>query len=53
MTEVERNNSLKNATNSKSEVGVDLHFKNGMSFSVVGYQDYMKSGFGNFTEYSV
>ena len=53
VTEVERNNSLKNATNSKSEVGVDLHFKNGMSFSVVGYQDYLKSGFGNFTEYSV
>ena len=53
VTEVERNNSLKNATNSKSEIGVDLHFKNGMSFSVVGYQDYMKSGFGNFTEYSV
>ena len=53
VTEVERNNSLKNATNSKSEIGVDLHFKNGMSFSVVGYQDYLKSGFGNFTEYSV
>ena len=53
VTEVERNNSLKNATNSKSELGVDLHFKNGMSFSVVGYQDFMDSGFGNFTEYSV
>ena len=53
VTEVERNNSLKNATNSKSEIGLDLHFKNGMTFSVVGYQDYLKSGFGNFTEYSV
>ena len=53
VTEVERNNSLKNATNSKSEIGVDLHFKNGMTFSVVGYQDYLKSGFGNLTEYSV
>ena len=53
VTEVERNNSLKNATNSKSELGVDLHFKNGMTFSVVAYQDFMKSGFGNFTEYSV
>ena len=53
ITEVERNNSLKNATNTKSEIGVDLHFKNGMSFSVVAYQDYMDNGFGNFTEYNV
>ena len=53
VTNVERNNSLKNATNTKAELGVDLNFKNGMSFSVVAYQDYMDSGFGNFTEYSV
>ena len=53
VTNVERNNSLKNATNTKAEVGVDLNFKNGMSFSVVAYQDVMKSGFGNLTEYSV
>ena len=53
VTEVARNNSLKNATNTKSELGVDLSFPNGMSFSVVAYQDDMKSGFGNFTEYSV
>lgn len=53
ITEVERNNSLKNATNSKSEFGFDMNFKNGMSFSVVAYQDYMKNGFGNLTEYSV
>ena len=52
VTEVERNNSLKNATNSKTEVGIDLNFENGMSFSVVGYRDYMKNGFGNYTEYS-
>ena len=53
VTEVERNNSLKNATNSKTEAGIDLNFPNGMSFSVVAYRDYMKNGFGNFTEYSV
>lgn len=53
VTEVERNNSLKNATNTKSELGVDLNFSNGMSFSVVAYQDDMRSGFGNYTEYSV
>jgi outer membrane receptor protein involved in Fe transport len=53
VTEVARNNSLKNATNTKSELGVDLSFPNGMSFSVVAYQDDMKSGFGNYTEYSV
>lgn len=52
VTKVERNNSLKNATNTKTEIGFDLVFKNGMSFSVVGYRDYMKNGFGNLTEYS-
>lgn len=53
VTNVERNNSLRNATNTKSEIGFDIALKNGMTFSVVGYQDYMKNGFGNFTEYSV
>ena len=53
VTEVQRNNSLKNATNSKTEIGFDLNFKNGMSASVVAYQDYMKNGFGNYTEYDV
>ena len=53
VTEVERNNSLKNATNSKTEIGFDLNFKNGMTASVVAYRDYMKNGFGNFTEYSI
>lgn len=53
ITEVERNNSLKNATNSKTEFGFDVNLKNGMNFSVVAYQDYMKNGFGNLTEYSI
>ena len=53
ITEVERNNTLKNATNTKAELGFDLHFKNGMSASVVAYRDYMSSGFGNLTEYDV
>ena len=53
ITEVERNNTLKNATNSKTEIGFDMNFKNGMSVSVVAYRDYMKNGFGNMTEYSV
>ena len=53
VTEVERNNTLKNATNSKTEIGFDMNFKNGMSVSVVAYRDYMKNGFGNLTEYSV
>ena len=53
VTEVERNNSLKNATNSKSEIGFDLNFSNGMSASVVAYRDYMDNGFGNYTEYSL
>ena len=53
VTEVERNNSLKNATNSKSEIGFDLNFSNGMSASVVAYRDYMDNGFGNYTEFSL
>ena len=53
VVEVERNNALKNATNSKTEIGFDLSFANGMSASVVAYQDYMNNGFGNYTEYSV
>ena len=53
VTEVERNNSLKNATNSKTEIGFDLSFSNGMTASVVAYRDYMSNGFGNYTEYSL
>ncbi|MCF0167546.1 MAG: TonB-dependent receptor [Bacteroidales bacterium] len=53
VTEVERNNNLKNATNTKSEVGVDLNFKNGMSFSIVGYNDKMANGFGSLIEYDI
>ncbi len=52
ITEVVRNNTLKNATNTKAEAGFDLHFQNGMSFSVVAYQEKMVNGFGNLTEYS-
>jgi outer membrane receptor protein involved in Fe transport len=50
---VERNNALKNATNSRTELGVDIKLVNGMRFSVVGYNDYMKNGFGNLTEYKI
>jgi outer membrane receptor protein involved in Fe transport len=53
VTEVERNNMLKNATNTKTELGFDLNFKNGMSLSVVGYNDYMANGFGSFSEYKI
>ncbi len=52
ITPVERNNTLKNATNTKAEVGFDLNFSNGMSFGVVAYQEKMENGFGNLTEYS-
>ena len=52
IVEVERNNSLKNATNTKAEAGFDLHIQNGMSFSVVAYQEKMENGFGNLTEFS-
>lgn len=48
---VERNNMLKNATNTKTELGFDIKLPNEMTFSVVAYKDYMKDGFGNFTEF--
>lgn len=51
ITNVERNNMLKNATNTKTEIGADVKLPNNMTFSIVAYQDYMKNGFGNFTEY--
>ncbi|MBP5397347.1 MAG: TonB-dependent receptor [Bacteroidales bacterium] len=50
ITQVERNNTLKNMSSSKGEVGVDLKFKNGMSFSVVAYQSEVKNGFGAYSE---
>ena len=53
VTEVQRNNQLKNATNSKTEAGVDFNFENGMSFSIVAYRDFMENGFGNYTEYNI
>lgn len=53
ITKVERNNMLKNATNTKSEIGADITLPNEMSFSVVAYIDYMKNGFGNYTDYQV
>ena len=53
ITEVQRNNSLKNATNTKAEVGVDLNFRNGITASVVAYQDFMNNGFGSLTEYDI
>jgi len=51
VTYVERNNMLKNATNTKTEVGVDIKLPNDMNFSIVAYKDYMANGFGNLTEF--
>ncbi|MFA5850153.1 MAG: TonB-dependent receptor plug domain-containing protein [Bacteroidales bacterium] len=48
---VQRNNDLKNATNTRSELGFDIALPNNMKFSIVGYNDFMPNGFGNFTEY--
>lgn len=53
ITYVERNNMLKNATNTKSEIGADIKLPNNMSFSLVAYRDYMANGFGNFTDYQI
>jgi hypothetical protein len=51
ITEVERNNMLNNATNSKTEVGIDVQLPNKMSFSIVAYRDYMADGFGSYAQY--
>lgn len=48
---VERNNKLKNATNTKAEIGFDIKLPNEMTLSVVAYRDYMPNGFGSFSEY--
>lgn len=53
ITYVERNNMLKNATNTKSEIGADIKISDDISFSVVAYRDFMKNGFGNLTEYQI
>lgn len=50
---VERNNMLKNATNTKTELGADIKLPNDMTFSIVAYKDYMKNGFGNYTDFQV
>lgn len=51
VTYVERNNKLKNATNTKAELGFDVKLPNEMTFSMVAYRDYMPNGFGSFSEY--
>lgn len=50
---IKRTNDLKNATNTRTEIGVDIKLPNDMKFSIVGYNDYMPNGFGNFTEYQL
>ncbi len=50
---IKRSNDLKNATNTRSEIGVDISLRNNMKFSIVGYNDYMPDGFGNYTEYQI
>jgi|GEM_PF-130544 len=52
ITYVERNNMLKNATNTKTEIGADFKLPNDMTFSVVAYRDYMANGFGNYTDFT-
>ncbi len=51
ITYVQRNNELKNATNTKSELGFDLQITDDIKMSIVAYRDYMPNGFGSFSEY--
>jgi hypothetical protein len=48
---VERSRFLENSVNTKTELGFDIKLPNNMSFSIVAYQDKLKGGFGNHTEY--
>jgi outer membrane receptor for ferrienterochelin and colicin len=53
ITYVERNSMLKNATNTKSEIGVDIDLPKDISLSLVAYKDVMENGFGNYSEYQI
>lgn len=50
---IERSLQLKNSVNIKSELGVDVGLPNEMTFSVVAYQENLRGGFGNLTDYLI
>ncbi len=48
---VQRSEGLKNAVNTKYEVGIDLKFDEDRSVSIIAYQDITPNGFGNSSDY--
>jgi hypothetical protein len=50
---VERNNMLNNSVNTKTEFGADINLPNEMTFSMVAYEENLKGGFGNYTDYLI
>jgi hypothetical protein len=48
---VQRSVGLKNAVNTKYEIGIDIKLPNDRSISIIGYQDVTPNGFGNFSQY--
>jgi len=49
--DVERSKGLKNAVNTKYELGIDFKLPNNRSISFVAYHDLTPNGFGNQSEY--
>lgn len=48
---VEKSKSLKNATTTKYELGVDFRLRNGKKLSIVAYRDKTPNGFNSLNEY--
>ena len=49
--DVQRSVGLKNAVNTKYEIGVDFKLPEDRSISIIAYQDVTPNGFGNYSDY--
>ena len=49
--DVQRSTGLKNAVNTKYELGIDIKLPEDRSISIIAYQDITANGFGNRSEY--
>ncbi len=51
--DVQRTLGLKNATNTKYELGFDINLPEDRRISIVGYRDLTANGYGNYSEYFI
>lgn len=49
--DVQRSIGLKNAVNTKYELGIDFKLPDNRSISIIGYHDVTPNGFGNYSDY--